>query len=314
MIRSISLPARFLLAFGVLALAPVAVQPALAQAPAAQAPQPGVAPMPSDPSTVVARVGDAEILAGDVAAAYADLPAEYRQMPFAVLYPQLLNQLVNRQLMLKAGLAEKLDEDEAIRASVREFEDFAIQRAYLERYVARVVDEAAVRKEYDATIGAQKGTEQVKASHILLQTEDEAKAVIKALADGGDFAQLARDKSTGPSAPTGGDLGFFAREQMVAPFAKAAFDMKEGETSATPVKTQFGWHVIKVTGRRTQPPPSFEEASEEIRSRLTRDALAAHMTALRDATPVVMLNPDGSPMPVDGAKSVEGTKATDGAK
>jgi len=310
MIRSISMPARCLLAFGAFALlASVAAPTALAQAPAAQTPLPMATPAPIDPGTVVARVGDAEITAGDVSAAYDELPPEFKQMPFGVLAPQLLNQLISRQLMLDAGLKAKLDEDAAIRASVREFEKLAIQRAYLERYVDRMITEAAVRKEYDATIGAQKGAEQVRASHILLQSEDEAKAAVEALADGADFAELAREKSTGPSAPNGGDLGFFGREQMVAPFADAAFEMDEGETSAVPVKTQFGWHVIKVTGRRTQPPPSFEEAREEILNQLTRDVLAAHMTELRDATPVEIFAPDGSPKPKDGASMPkDGTK------
>jgi peptidyl-prolyl cis-trans isomerase C len=197
--------------------------------------------------------------------------------------------------MLKAGLEQKLDEDEEIRAEVREYEYFAIQRAYLNRYIDRVVTEDSVRAEYDSTIGAQEGKEQVKASHILLQSEGDAKAVIEELADGAEFAQLARERSTGPSAPKGGDLGFFNREQMVAPFAEAAFALEEGETTTEPVKTRFGWHVIMVTGRRTPPPPPFEEMREQIHDRLTRDALEAHMAELRETTPVETFNPDGSP-------------------
>lgn len=277
--------------------------PALAQNPAGPAPQ--LVPAPpaaSDPKTVVARVGAQTITAGDVAAAYADLPPEYQRVPFGTLYPQLLDQLVNRKLMLQAGMAQKLNEDAAVRAQVREFEDFAVQRAYLDRYIDSAVTEAMLRKEYAATVGAEKGKDEVKASHILLQSEDDAKAVIKQLAGGADFAKLAREKSTGPSASNGGDLGYFGREQMVAPFAEAAFAMKDGETSAAPVKTQFGWHVIKVTGRRTPPPPAFEEVRDDLHDRLTRDALAAHIAELRKATPVETFNPDGTPMMKDGAK------------
>ena len=249
-----------------------------------------------DPETVVARVDGVDIKASAVAKAYAELPQEYRQLPINVLFPQLLDQLINRQLMLKAGLEQKLDEDAGIRAEVREFEDFAIQRAYLEGYIDKVVTEDAVRTEYETTVGAQEGKQQVKASHILLQSEEDAQAVIEELADGAEFAQLARDKSTGPSAPKGGDLGFFNREQMVAPFAEAAFELEEGETTTAPVKTRFGWHVIMVTGRRTLPPPPFEEVRDQIHDRLTRDALEEHMAQLRETTTVEKFNPDGSPV------------------
>lgn len=266
----------------------------------AQTPAPGAAAATTtataDPAAVVARIGEAEITNADVTAAYQDLPAQYRQLPLATLYRQLLNQLVNRQLMLRAGLAQKLDEDAAILAEIRQFRDFAIQRAYLDRYLKSKVTDAVLRAEYDATVGTEKGKEEVKASHILLQSEDEARTVIGELADGADFADLARKKSTGPSGPKGGDLGFFGREQMVAPFSEAAFAMEEGETSAAPVKTQFGWHVIKVTARRTLPPPTFDEVREQINDRLTRSVLEAHMAELRGATTVEMFNPDGTPM------------------
>ncbi len=267
---------------------------------AAQNPAPAAAPNPApaavDPQTVVARVGSAEIRMSDVAAAHEQLPEQYRQMPLSALFGQLVDQLVDRQLMLKAGLEQKLGEDAAVRSAVREFEGFAIQRAYLDRYLAKAVTDAALRKEYDTTFGAGKGEDQVKASHILLQTEADALAVLKELAGGADFAQLARDRSTGPSASNGGDLGFFSREQMVTPFSEAAFALKDGEVGPDPVKSQFGWHVIKVTGRRTQPPPAFEAVREQLRDRLTRDALEAHMAELRDATTVERFNPDGTPM------------------
>ena len=291
---------------GSLLLAALTVAPsALAQTPAAPATTPAMTPAPAaatDPKTVVARVGDVEITTGDVVEAYQELPDQYRQMPFGVLYPQLLDQIINRQLMLKAALAEKLDEDAELRAEVRKFESYALQRAYLDRFIAASVSEADLRKEYDTTIGAEKGTDEVKASHILLQTEADAQAVIRALAGGADFAKMAREKSTGPSASSGGDLGFFGRDQMVAPFAEAAFAMQDGDVSTAPVKTQFGWHVIKVTGRRTQPPPAFEEVREQLQEQLTHAKLTLHMAKLREATPVEKFNPDGSPLAKGGAK------------
>ena len=137
---------------------------------------------------------------------------------------------------------------------------------------------------------------EASARHILVDTEELCDELKTQIAGGADFAQLARDRSTGPSASNGGDLGFFSREQMVTPFSEAAFALKDGEVGPDPVKSQFGWHVIKVTGRRTQPPPAFEAVREQLRDRLTRDALEAHMAELRDATTVERFNPDGTPM------------------
>src|SRR5690606_13747347 len=122
-----------------------------------------------------------------------------------------------------------------------------------------------MQKAYQQHLAESPAGEEVKARHILLDSEEDAKAVIEELNKGGDFQQLARDRSTGPSAPQGGDLGWFSKDQMVEPFSDAAFQMRPGDYSKAPVKTQFGWHVILVEDRREKPAPSFEEVEAELR-------------------------------------------------
>ena len=182
-----------------------------------------------------------------------------------------------------------------MKGQLARLEDRVIERVYLTRMVEKAVTEEKLRARYADFVKKQPAGEEVKASHILLEKEDDAKRVIAELGKGGDFARLAREKSIDPSGrENGGDLGFFKKEQMVPEFSAAAFAMKKGETSKAPVKSQFGWHVIRVTDRRETPAPTFEEAREELHDELMREAIDGHVKELRDAAKVELYNPDGS--------------------
>jgi peptidyl-prolyl cis-trans isomerase C len=137
--------------------------------------------------------------------------------------------------------------------------------------------------------------EEVHARHILLASEEDAKAVITELEGGADFEELAKEKSTGPSAPNGGDLGYFKKGAMVPEFGEAAFSMDVGSTSAEPVQTQFGFHVIKVEDKRTNE-PSFEETEPQIRQEVARDIVTALVEGLRQGATIERFNLDGTPM------------------
>jgi peptidyl-prolyl cis-trans isomerase C len=140
--------------------------------------------------------------------------------------------------------------------------------------------------------------EEVSARHILVESEEAAVALITRLNEGADFATLATESSTDPgSAPAGGDLGYFTRDQMVAAFADAAFAMQPGEVSATPVQTQFGWHVIRVDDRRMRPQPPLEEVSDQLRAGLTQDVVQAIVAEVREGADIVVYGPDGQPRP-----------------
>jgi peptidyl-prolyl cis-trans isomerase C len=250
---------------------------------------------------VVARVNGSEIRQSDVALAYSRLPEQYKQVPITVIFPQIVQQLVDGELLANAGRADDLQDSDAVKKQMAEFEKVAIQQEYMNRLISDGIKEEELRKVYDETIANQEGPLEVRASHILVDNDQEAADIIKALEGGADFAELARERSTGPSGPRGGDLGYNVRSALVEPFANAAFALEPGDVGPEPVQTEFGWHVIKVIDKRRQPAPSFEESRAQIEQRLTRDLIAAHMAALRADSEVELFNIDGSPI-VDAPK------------
>ena len=138
-----------------------------------------------------------------------------------------------------------------------------------------------MRKAYENFIGDTAVREEIKASHILLETKNEAENVIKLLKKGQLFSDLAKTYSTGPSGPTGGDLGWFTRGKMVPSFEKAAFDLEEGEITKTPVQTQFGWHVIKISKKRLPEPPNFESVKFQLAQDIERRVVAKTIEELK---------------------------------
>ena len=244
---------------------------------------------------LVATVNGHEIRQSNVAIAYERLPQQYKQIPLNALYPQLVEQLVTNHLMEVAGRELELQNDETVKAQIRDFESAAIQQAYLERKIAEQVTEEEIVRVYEETIGNAEGPEEVRASHILVETEAEGVEIIQELDDGADFAELARERSTGPTGPRGGDLGYFTADAMVEPFATAAFSLEIGAVGPDPVQTQFGWHIIKVFDKRRQPPAGFEESRARIQDLLTREFITAHMAELRAGAEIETFNLDGSP-------------------
>ena len=173
-------------------------------------------------------------------------------------------------------------------------EDQILQRAYLEKQIEEGMTEEALKAGYEKFVAESKGGEEVRASHILVETEGQAKEIVSELAGGADFVELAKAKSIGPTSDKGGDLGFFKRDGMLAEFSDAAFALNDGEITPTPVRTQYGWHVIKVVERRQARPPMFEEVEGEVRNRVTRDIGLEVMKTLRAAAEIKRFGPDGS--------------------
>jgi peptidyl-prolyl cis-trans isomerase C len=246
----------------------------------------------SDGNAVVAVVNGHKIRQSNVAAAFQRLPQQYQKIPVDTLYPQLVAQLVTNHLMEAAGRALDLHNDEVVQKKIREFEGTAIQQAYIERKIAEQVTEEEILRVYEETIGNAEGPEEVRASHILVKTEEEGLSILKELADGGDFAALAHKHSTGPR---DGDLGYFTADAMVEPFSAAAFSLEIGAISRDPAKTQFGWHAIKVVDKRRQPPANLAESRARIQDLLTREFITSHMAELRANAEIQTLNLNGSP-------------------
>jgi len=280
--RPLSLAASSLALGLLLATMPLSAQSAPAQPAQAKTDDP-----------VVARVNGKELHRSEVDAVQRSLAAQGQQMP-----PEaLVDRMVSGMLITEAGRKAKLQDDPEVKKKTEQYEDRLIQQTYISRAVEAAATDAKLHEQYDKFVKTQPGAEEVKARHILVATEDEAKAIIADLGKGADFATVAKQKSTDPAKDTGGDLGYFTRDSMVPEFADAAFKLGKGEYTKVPVHTQFGWHVIKVEDRRTAPPPSFEESKEELTNQIAREVIDAKVKALKDGAKVETFALDGSPLP-----------------
>ncbi|HVY98206.1 MAG TPA: peptidylprolyl isomerase [Dongiaceae bacterium] len=237
--------------------------------PEAAAPAPAA---PADPKEVVATVNGQPITRQDVIDSAANLPPQY-QAQIDAIFPQLLNRLIGFDLVSEKGRSEGLADDPEVKKLVKQFEDEAIRQVYFSNYVKKAVTDDAIKQVYDADLAAHPPQPEIRAAHILVKTEDEAKAIIDQLGKGADFAQLAKEKSIDTqSGKDGGELGWFSKDTMVKEFSDAAFAMQRGDISKTPVKSQFGWHIIKIEDSRMQIPPTLEQRKDEIRQVLAQEA------------------------------------------
>ena len=281
--------------------------PAFAQAPApapaapaaAQAPGPAAA---ADP--VLARVDGIEIRQSDLEAEVLRLPEELRNMPPMMLQPLLLDQMITQKALVAAARAQGLDRDAEVRARIRRAEEETLQQALLMREIQPLLTEEALRSRYQAEIVGRPAEEEIRARHILLASEQDARAALAEVRrPGADFAEVARRRSTDPGARNGGDLGFFKRGDMIPEFEQAAFALSPGEISATPVRTQFGWHVIRVEERRPVPAPTFDESREALRQQAFEEGVNAAVERIRNAANVERMAgaPPRPPSLLDGA-------------
>lgn len=254
------------------------------------------APTAADP--VLARVNGDEIKRSDVDTLIAQLPPNVREMPPEVVYPALIDQIINQKLISAAGYKAKLQDTQGVKDELKHAEERAVQRAFIRQQLDAKITPAMLENAYKQRLATNPPQEEVKASHILVEKEDDAKAIIAELKKGGDFAKIAREKSKDTAAAAqGGDLGYFTREAMVEAFSNAAFAMKPGDISETPVKTQFGWHVIKVVDKRTPAPPPMAEVKPELEKAMTQEIVAKVVEDLRAAAKIDILTPPPAPAP-----------------
>ena len=264
---------------------PAAKPPAAAAAPAAQ-------PL-KDP--VVATVNGQPIRLSELEVAQQALPQQYRNMPLQAVFPALLDRIVDSKLVVQEGKKSKVTEDPAFKKRMAFVEDQVLQDFWIQREVARKVTPEKLQQRYEERLKSMPAEEEVHARHILVSTEDEAKAMIAELKKGAAFDKLAKEKSTDKaSGAEGGDLGWFKKSDMVKEFADAAFALNKGDLTETPVKTQFGYHVIKVEDRRKAPPPAFEELADQLREEMAREAVTAQLDQLRSGAKIEKFNIDGS--------------------
>ena len=232
--------------------------------------------------TVVATVNGTEITLGHMILVQQNLPQQYQTMPSEMLFTGILDQVIRQTLLMQTAPAE---DSRLVRLSVENQRRSLKSGEVLQSVVEAAVTDEAIKAYYDEHYQGKPGAPEFKASHILVDTEEEAKALIERLNAGEDFAELAKEKSTGPSGPNGGALGWFGPGQMVKPFENAVMALEPGQISQ-PVKTQFGWHVILLSETRKQDTPPLEVVQNEIRARLDNQAVDDKVTELTNAAKI----------------------------
>lgn len=270
-----------------------------ATAPAQTAPgapkPPGQAHPPGLKDPVVATVNGQQIRLSELEVAQQALPPQYRNVPLQSVYQALLERIIDSKLVVSDGRKNKVGDDPAFKKRMAFVEEQVIQDYWLQREIAKKVTQEKMQQRYEERLKSMPPEEEVHARHILVSTEDEAKALIADIKKGALFDKLAKEKSTDKaSGAEGGDLGWFKKSDMVKEFADAAFALKKGELTEVPVKTQFGYHVIKVEDRRKAPPPAFEEMAEQIREELARETVTSLLDQLRSNAKIEKFNMDGS--------------------
>ncbi len=254
---------------------------------------------------VVALVNGKKIHLSDVQALHRAMPARIRAIPLQRIYKPLLEQAIAVALLSTEGRKAKLQDSETVKNQLARVEERLIQEAYLAMLIAKSVNDEAIKKRYETFKTEYKGAEEVRASHILVKDKKAALAIIRKLEKGEDFAKLAKDNSIGPSKARGGDLGWFQKSQMVKSFAQAAFGLKKGQHTKEPVKTRFGWHVIKLSDRRTKPAPPFEKVKGQLRDDLAQKVAQAEVKRLRASAKIERFNADGSPVKAKDGKPAD---------
>ena len=248
----------------------------------------------------VAKVNGKPILRSEVFKLASELPQEY-QAQIGVIFPMLVERLVDLKLIALAAADAGLSDDAEVSRRLELHREEVMRDVFIERALAKVLTDEALQARYKTYLDENPPETEVSARHILLESEDDAKTVISDLDQGADFATLARERSTGPSSSQGGELGFFTKDQMVPEFAEAAFALDAGAYSKAPVETQFGWHVILVEERRTQPPPPFEDVEAELQSEVSRETVRDMVAEMREGAEIEIIeNPMGAPSAESG--------------
>jgi len=249
---------------------------------------------PSDP--VVAIVEGHMIYLSDVGRAVPQLPENLRGLPFQTLFPVVLDRLIDHQALVQLAFRQHLDNDPVVRREIQDATDRILEGALLSRVATPQASEEAIQALYAKQYVGKPATEEVRARHILVSTEAEAKDLIAKLNKGTDFPGLAKQYSKDPDGKNGGDLGFFRRDQVWPEFADVAFALQPGQISQTPIHNEFGWHVVKVEERRIVAPPTYSDVHDALRQELLQNAVQREIDQARKELTIHEFNLDGSPM------------------
>lgn len=250
------------------------------------------------PDPLVAKVNGVEIRQSDLALAEEDIgPNLPPNVSGEARREYVITYLTDMILVAQDAEAQGVSATDDFKRRFQMMRSKVLMELELRQLAQKAVTDEAMHKVYDEAVKQMATEEEVHARHILVATEDEAKAVVDELKKGADFAELAKKKSTEPgAAESGGDLGFFTKDQMVPEFADAAFKLEKGKVS-DPVKTQFGWHVIKSEDKRKKPVPTFEQVKDQLQTFVVRKAQSDLVTKLRTSAKIERTTPPAAPAP-----------------
>ncbi|MGE6782412.1 peptidylprolyl isomerase [Ensifer adhaerens] len=237
-----------------------------------------------DADPVIAKVGGEEVRQSELNLALGGLDPQLQQMPEEQKRAAALSAIIDVKLLSATAEKEGLQDDATFKQRLAYLTERELHNAYFKKHVVDAISKEEVKARYDKEVAAIPVQDEVKARHILVKTEDEAKEIIKELDAGKSFVELAKAKSTDPNKNDGGDLGYFTKGRMVPEFETAAFALEKGTYTKTPVKTQFGFHVILVEDKRPQAPPPLEQVEQQVRQLVMRDKYVELLaTAKKDA-------------------------------
>lgn len=250
--------------------------------------------------TSVAIVDGVPITAEDLAIAAQDFGEQLAQLPPERQTSALIDAIIDIRLLAKAAEGAGLDKEALVARRLEFVHDRTLRNEYLKARVFQAVTEDAVKKRYDEEVAKFVPGDELHLLHILVKTEDEAKAIVADLDKGGDFAAIAKAKSIDPgSGPKGGDLGFIRKGQTVKPFEDAAFAMEVGAYTKAPVKSDFGWHVIKLEEKRKEAPPALEAETPRLRQEMVSALFKSEIEKLRAAAKIEIVPPPAATPPAD---------------
>ena len=239
------------------------------------------------PDKVVATINGTPITEGDLGIAAQEFGEQLQRIPPNQQRTALIQVLIDIRLLAKAAETAGLDKDKDVAGKLAFAHDTTLRSEYLKSKVTASVTDDAAKKRFDEEIAKFVPSDEIHVLHILVKTEDEAKAVIADLDKGGDFAAIAKEKSLDPgSGPQGGDLGFIGRGKTVKPFEDAAFALDAGAYTKAPVQSEYGWHVIKVTEKRKEPAPTFDAEADRIKQELAQETMKNEIASLRAAAKI----------------------------
>jgi len=239
---------------------------------------------------VAAKVNDHIISAQDVLNVINTLPQNIKKKPLPEIYPRVVNELINQYLITKQAYNEKLDLDQKVINLVKKSQDKILAKYWLNNYIKNETKEEKIKTFYNNYLKSFQQYKEANASHILVKNNEEARAIIKKINNKSKFSELAKTHSTGPSGKNGGNLGWFGPGQMVKEFEQATFSLEKGEISQEPVKTKFGFHIIKLNDIRDAKPKKLDEIKQNIIDKITKISLSNLENKIRNNQKIKIVN------------------------